>query len=106
MMHMAADPQLLDDAVLAIQEAANKINSATSHFDGIEDKQDQLLSSFKTLAERVANLEQAATSNGKKKKEAHSVPLYERVSWYLWYNVATPISPIYLFTELGQSCVR
>ena len=76
-----ADSRLLDldDAVLAIQEAANKIVSAIDQSDGRarEDKQDKILSSLDTLTERVASLEQ---TKGKKKKKDRTVPLYDRVS--------------------------
>ena len=67
--------QRLDEAVLVIQGAADKLTSATSQFKGFEGKQDELISSVKILAERVINLERSKP----KKKQDRSVPLYERV---------------------------
>ena len=51
-----------DDAMLAIQEAAGKITSISTQLGGFEGKQDELLESVRVLTERVANLEEAATS--------------------------------------------
>lgn len=70
--------QSLDDAVIVIQEAASKLSSASSQLEGLGGKQDELISSVKILAEKVANLEQAKT----RKKQDRSVPLYERVCVY------------------------
>lgn len=42
------DKQSLDEAVVVIQEAANKLTSVSTQFEG---KQDELISSVKILAE-------------------------------------------------------
>ena len=71
--------QNLDEAVLAIQEAANKISSASTQMGCYDGKQDELLASMKILTERVANMENATRPAPNKR---HSVSLYDRVS--LW----------------------
>ena len=75
----------MDEAVLAIQEAAKKLNSVSTQICGVEGKQDELLATIKVLSERVTNLE-AATNyqacvrvSSKEKKHHPNVPLYERV---------------------------
>ena len=75
----------MDEAVLAVQEAAKKLNSVSTQICGVEGKQDELLATIKVLSERVTNLE-AATNyqacvcvSSKEKKHHPNVPLYERV---------------------------
>ena len=74
----------LDEAVVVIQEAANKLNSATKQFEGYGGKQDELISSVKELTEKVADLEEAQTAaalrvKGSSNKKTRSVSLYDRV---------------------------
>ena len=75
----------MDEAILAVQEAAKKLNSVSTQICGVEGKQDELLATIKVLSERVTNLE-AATNyqacvrvSSKEKKHHINVPLYERV---------------------------
>ena len=76
----------MDEAVLAIQEAAKKLNSVSTQICGVEGKQDELLATIKVLSERVTNLEAAKNNyqacvrvSSKEKKHHPNVPLYERV---------------------------
>lgn len=72
---MAGAEASLDDAVMVIQDAANKLESATSQFEAFKGQQDELISTIKDIAKKVASLEQTS-----KTKEDKCVPLYERVS--------------------------
>ena len=75
----------MNEAVLAIQEAAKKLNSVSTQICGVEGKQGELLATIKVLSERVTNLE-AATNyqacvrvSSEEKKHHPNIPLYERV---------------------------
>lgn len=71
----------LDEAVLVIQEAASKLDSASKHIEGFDGKTDELISSVKILTEKVADLEDAQTAAAlrAKNKKSRSVSLYDRV---------------------------
>ena len=71
--------QNLDEAVLTIQEAANKIVSVSSQMEGFEGKQNELLASVKVLTECVTNMEHG-TRDPVPARNKHSVALYDRVS--------------------------
>ena len=93
--------QSLDEAMLVIQEAARKINSASTQLDGFGGKQDELIVSVNALAERVANLESARKARETKKI---FVPLYERVNivMYLYNNESLTFV---MCVEFGESSV-
>lgn len=73
----------LDEAVVVIQEAASKLDSASKQFEGYGEKQDELISRVKELTERVADLEEAQTAAAahrtSTKKVSRSVSLHDRV---------------------------
>ena len=87
--------------MLVIQEAASKLTAASTQMEGFEGKQDELISSVKTLAERVTNLEQVGLKP--KKKLNCSVPLYERVSeeQLLVLYILTLTFPFRIWLELS-----
>ena len=72
----------MDEAMLAIQEAANGISSISKQVGNVEGKQDELLASIRALSERVVNLEKGALTSAipSKKNQRRVIPLYERVS--------------------------
>lgn len=72
--------QNLDEAVLAIQDAADRIMSVSTQMDGFDGKQNELLASFKVLTERVANMEHA-TQQAPGPRKKYSVPPYDRVGF-------------------------
>ena len=69
----------MDEAVLTIQEAANKIVSVSSQMEGFEGKQNELLASVKVLTECVTDMEHG-TRDPVLARNKHSVALYDRVS--------------------------
>lgn len=77
--------QNFDEAVLAIQEAADKIISVSTQMDGFEGKQNELLASVKVLTERVTNMEHVTRPPSPRNKR-HSVPPYDRVGLVLGFE--------------------
>ena len=76
----------LDEAVLAIQEAATGITTVTKDIDEVKGRQEELLQSIHALNERISNIEQGSTK--KEKQIRPFIPLYERVSFFWQSNCA------------------
>ena len=82
---MSSSGYCLDEAVLAIQEAASDIVTVTKDIDDVKGKQEQLLQTINALSERISNIEQGAAQRVKERPTRPSIPLYERVSYHLWF---------------------